>query len=39
MNRVLIIALTFSLAAWAVIIWGAMSIIDIFNDAWRGWPA
>jgi hypothetical protein len=31
MNRVLIIAVAFSLAAWAVIIWGAMSIIDFIR--------
>lgn len=36
MNRVLITALAFSLAAWAVMLWGALSIIDFIR---RGWLA
>jgi len=36
MNRVLIIALAFSLAAWAVMLWGLFSLADFIR---RGWMA
>lgn len=34
MNRVLLIALAFSLAAWAVMLWGALSLIDFIRRGW-----